>query len=291
MLKIIGLVDGSVYAKSVCDHIAWIAGRTEVSVDILHVIGRREVPFEATNFSGIIGLGARTALLEELAELDARNAKLAHQRGRHNLEIAAAQLAASGVKFVETKLRNGDLLDAVENVDKVADLIVIGKRGEGADFAKLHLGSNLERVVRSTRHPVLVASRAFKPINKVLVAFDGGTMAMNAVKEISRNSVMTGLAIKLLMAGAPGAEAIQKMEEAASILKAAGLTVETEIVAGQADKVISDCVETEGHDLLVMGAYSHSRLRSLFIGSTTTEMIRSCKIPVFLFRQEQQEQS
>ena len=43
-------------------------------------------------------------------------------------------------------------------------------------------------------------------------------------------------------------------------------------------------VERTGIDLLVMGAYGHSRVRSLIIGSTTTEMIRACKIPVLLFR-------
>lgn len=72
MIKIIGLIDGSIYAQSVCDHIAWIAGRSEVSVDILHVIGRRDLSTEPVNLSGNIGLGARTALLAELAELDAQ---------------------------------------------------------------------------------------------------------------------------------------------------------------------------------------------------------------------------
>ena len=56
------------------------------------------------------------------------------------------------------------------------------------------------------------------------------------------------------------------------------------LVQGAADKVISDMVEKEGFDLLAMGAFSHSRLRTLFIGSTTTEMIRSCKVPVVIFR-------
>jgi nucleotide-binding universal stress UspA family protein len=48
--------------------------------------------------------------------------------------------------------------------------------------------------------------------------------------------------------------------------------------------VITAIIEQEGYDLLAMGAYSHSRLRSLFIGSTTTEMVRSCKVPVVIFR-------
>ncbi len=42
-------------------------------------------------------------------------------------------------------------------------------------------------------------------------------------------------------------------------------------------KVIAELVESRGIGLLVMGAYGHSRIRSLVIGPTTMEMIRSCK--------------
>ena len=40
----------------------------------------------------------------------------------------------------------------------------------------------------------------------------------------------------------------------------------------------------EGFGLLVMGAYGHSRIRSLIIGSTTTAMVRAVKVPVLLYR-------
>jgi len=33
-----------------------------------------------------------------------------------------------------------------------------------------------------------------------------------------------------------------------------------------------------------MGAYGHSRLRTLMIGSTTAEMIRTQGVPVLVFR-------
>lgn len=282
--RIIGLIDGSSYAQSVCDHIAWIAGKSDVSVEILHVIGRRDLSSEPADLSGNIGLGARTALLEELAQLDAQKAKVAQKRGRLLLEEAKARLEAAGVAKVETKLRNGDLVDTVLEFEASTDLIVIGKRGEGADFAKGHLGSNLERVVRSTHKPIVVASRAFKPIGKLLIAYDGGSMAMKAVDQVSRSPILTGLGCKLLMAGTETSENRKKLDDAAILLKAAGYRVETAIVPGQPDKIISETVEREGFDLLAMGAYSHSRLRSLFIGSTTTEVIRSCKVPVVIFR-------
>ncbi|MEO6054349.1 MAG: universal stress protein, partial [Chthoniobacterales bacterium] len=36
--------------------------------------------------------------------------------------------------------------------------------------------------------------------------------------------------------------------------------------------------------LLVMGAYGHSRIRQLMVGSTTTAMVRTCQVPVLMFR-------
>src|SRR3546814_1055960 len=88
------------------------------------------------------------------------------------LDDARLRLEAAGVTDVTARLRHGDLLEAVQEVEASGDLVVIGKRGEAADFAKLHLGSNLERVVRASRKPVLVASRAFRPIGRFLIAFE-----------------------------------------------------------------------------------------------------------------------
>ncbi len=284
MTRILGLIDGSPYAQSVCDHIAWIAGKTDVTVDLLHVIGRRDLASEPVNLSGHIGLGARTALLEELAELDAQKAKVAHKRGRLLLDEAKARLNDAGVANVELSLRNGDLVETVLEFEANADIIVIGKRGEGADFAKGHLGSNLERVVRSTHKAIIIASRAFKPVAKLLIAHDGGTMAIKTVDQVSRSPILDGLGCTVVMAGADTSENRKKLDDAAVILKAAGYAPGVALVQGAPDKVISEMVEKQGFDLLAMGAYSHSRLRSLFIGSTTTEMIRSCKVPVVIFR-------
>lgn len=36
--------------------------------------------------------------------------------------------------------------------------------------------------------------------------------------------------------------------------------------------------------MLIMGAYGHSRIRNLIIGSTTTSLVRSCRLPILMFR-------
>jgi|TARA_A100001391_G_scaffold166430_4_gene126551 nucleotide-binding universal stress UspA family protein len=280
--KLVALVDGSIYSKSVCENAAWLARRAGTPVEVLHVLGRRDVP--VTDLSGSIALGARSALLADLAELDERRAKLSQQKGRAILEDAKAILTEGGVADVSTRLMNGDIVETLGDFEADAELIVIGKRGEGADFAKMHLGSNLERVVRSSKRPVFVAARGFSEIGSVLVAFDGGPSAMKAVDYIATSPVFAGVSIRLLTVGNESAEAAAKLESARARLAAARLDVTAGIQPGQPETVIADIVEQGGVDLLVMGAYGHSRIRSLFIGSTTSEMIRSCKIPVLLFR-------
>jgi nucleotide-binding universal stress UspA family protein len=284
MQKLIALVDGSVYSRSVCDHAAWIAKRTGSPIEILHVLGRRETASAPTDLSGSIALGARSTLLAELSALDEQRAKLAQKRGRAILEDAKAAIEASGVTDVATKLRLGDIVETIAEIEADADMVVIGKRGEGADFAELHLGSNLERIARSSRRPVFVASRAFRPIKNFLIAFDGGASSMKAVDYVARSRLFEGLSCRLLMVGQNTPESQKRLQDAGSILQAGGYSAKADIVPGQSDAVIARTVETEGIDLLVMGAYGHSRIRSLVIGSTTTEMIRSCKVPVMLFR-------
>jgi nucleotide-binding universal stress UspA family protein len=281
--KIIAFVDGSIYSASVCEHAAWVAGRTGSPVELIHVLGRREAP-ETHDRSGSIQLGARTKLLEELSELDAQRAKLISHRGRAILEDARKIVDEAGVTEITTRLRQGDIVEAVSEVEKDARVIIVGKRGEAADFAKGHLGSNLERIVRAATKPVLVAARAFKPINKLLVAYDGGSSAMKAVDHIARTPLFQGLSVHVVTVGSASAEVKKGLEDAKALLKAAGIDAETSILTGQPETALGKLVEEASFDMLVMGAYGHSRIRTLVIGSTTTEMVRSCKVPVVLMR-------
>src|SRR5690554_2494785 len=279
---LIALVDGSIYSKSVCHYAAWLAKRSGARVKLYHVIGRRE-GIGQQDLSGTIQLGARSHLFAELSELDAKRAKLAQAQGRAILEDAQAILQAEGVE-VETRLRQGDLVETVMAKEQTGDMIVIGKRGEAADFAKLHLGSNLERVVRSSHKPVFVANREFKQITKVLLAFDGRQSASKAVDFLAQSGLVKELPLTLAYAGENTREIRQSLERARATLAAAGREPEILVENGRPEATLGRLVEEGGYDLLVMGAYGHSRLRSLLIGSTTSETVRSCKVPILLMR-------
>ncbi|KIX17011.1 universal stress protein [Paracoccus sp. 228] len=281
--KIIALVDGSVYAASVCEHAGWLAARSGMPVELLHVLGRRS-PAPSQDLSGTIRLGARSALLDELASLDEQRARLANAQGRALLEDARNLTLGAGAARVETRLEQGDLIAHATGKASSPALIVIGKRGEAADFAADHPGSNLERVVRAAKVPVLVAARAFRPIASVMLAFDGGASAMKAVDHVASSPVFDGLRIEVAMAAPANREAQVQLEEAILRLRAAGRDARAELLDGSADSALIARIEQQDHDLLVMGAYGHSRIRRLIIGSVTTRMLIDSRRSVLLFR-------
>lgn len=284
-LRTIALVDGSHYSESVCDHAAWITHRIPSSVELVHLISRKSLGGEPANLSGSIGLGARTALLAELAELDAQKARLAQHRGRAILVDAESRLAAGGIGQVKARLRHGEVLESLRELEQEADLIVMGKRGEGSDPDSPMLGDNLERAVRATRKPLLVASRAFSEPKRFLLAFDGGKSALKAVEFVARGKQFNDLECHLLSVGPADVARQRQLEGAANLLTEAGYAVETvHVVNGQVESVIVAEAEKRQIDLLIMGAYGHSRIRDLIIGSTTSLVMRNCRLPTLLFR-------
>jgi nucleotide-binding universal stress UspA family protein len=284
MARILTCTDGSVYAHSVYHYSAWAAKRLDAEVHVLHMLDPlHDDPLNA-DFSGSIGLGARTALMDELVRLEATRAKIAQKRGQAILDDAEERLREAGVAQVSTMQRHERLSDSIAKYDKEADLIVLGKRGNHADFSKGHLGSNLERVIRSCKHPVLVASTAVWPMQRFVFAYDSGPSANKAVDYLVAQPLLKGLDCHLLCVGKAGSKHERSLREAESKLTEAGYQVDADLQDGDADEVIAEAINREGSDLLVMGAFGHSRIRQMIVGSTTTAMIRGTKRPVLLFR-------
>ncbi|OCX63414.1 universal stress protein UspA [Thioclava sp. SK-1] len=281
--KIIAFVDGSPYAASTCDHAVWAAGRLNASVDLIHVLDRNSGA-QSADLSGSIALGARTALMKELSDLDEQRAKLVAHRGRAILEDAEKILRDGAIEAVQTHLRQGDLIETLKDREGDANLVVIGKRGDEHDRAQGHLGSNLERVLRATQKPVLVASYGFSPISKICIAYDGGKSALKAMDVLSRSPIFVGLEVHIVTVGTETSFGRKGLEDAKAMLKAAGIEARVQMIAGDPETALGEFVEAENFDMVVMGAHGHSRIRSLIIGSTTTAMIRACRVPILLMR-------
>ncbi|RFC62834.1 universal stress protein [Fulvimarina endophytica] len=283
MTKVLGLIDGSQhYTPSVVDHLAFAAKALGARAELIHVIGRRDIGSAPADLSGSLDLGARDELLRDLAAHDEQRAKLARKRGHVILSDAAQKLRESGLQDVGEELVLGDLLEAVEKREQGAELLVIGKRGEAADFARMHLGSNVDRIMRHAHVPVLVASRAFRPIEKILVAYDGGQSILKAVDFLRRSPLLKGRQIEIVQASTNSSSS--DLERLRADFEASGFEASCKMLQGEPEDAIASECERSDIDLVVVGASGHSRLRAFFVGSTANEIVRKCMRPVLLFR-------
>ena len=283
MPTILSCSDGSVYARSVYDHSAWAAKRLGAGVHVLHMIEQHEQPTRL-DVSGALGFDASADLMNEMIALAETQARVARAKARAILDDAQHTLAEQGVGRIDLEQRHGSLADSIGELDAASDLVVIGKRGEHADFAKLHLGSNLERVIRICTHPILIASRAFHPVERFLLAYDGSPSVLKAVDYVQDSPLFKGLACHILRTGRIDDKARYYLEETAGRLRDRGFQVVSHVIPGAPEEVIASVMRDQDVHLLVMGAYGHSRFREFIVGSTTSILIRRVLVPVMVFR-------
>ena len=288
MKKILLCSDGSTFAENTYRYGAWFANRLKAeSVDVLCVTDTRsQQATSKQNLSGSIGINASEHLLDRLVELEHEKAKINYQRAKLVLQSAAQILEAEGVEQINLLHETGFLVDCLEKLESGCDLIVLGKRGEAAEFASGHLGANLERIARSSHKPCLITSRQFKPIKRVLVAYDGSLSSEKMLQFIADSSIFEGLELHIVIAAKNAADqtAIARLESAKQSAQQAGFEPVCAVIEGHSEKAISNYITERDISLLLMGAYGYNRIRHLVIGSTTAQVLRSSKIPVLLIR-------
>lgn len=281
---ILVFTDGSAHAGALYQHAAWASERLGAGVDLRHVLDHhRESPI-GLNLSGAIGIDATDEVTRELVELEAARGKLLLRRGQKVVEEGVARLRELGVPDITASARHGRLADEIEEAGTEPMMILMGKRGTHGGGGRGHLGGNLQRGIKSSRVPILVTEKSFRPVRKFLFAYDGGPSALKAMAFLRDSDLLKGCACRLLRAGLLDDKARWYACEAAEQLRRAGYEVETSLADGRADEEIQKAALDSGADLVIMGAYGHSPIRHLMVGSTTTAVLLSLELPILLFR-------
>ena len=283
MTKLLVCVDGSMYADNICADAAWAAKRLNAEIDLLHVL-RRSSDYQAPNDdrTGAIGIDARSDLMEELTKVDEERGKLDQQKGRLILEHGEHVMKSAGVEKINLVHRRGSISETIKEMENDVDMIFIGKRGEQANPESEFLGSNLEKVARLIHKPLFVVSRFVKPIERFVIAYDGKDNANKAIEYAATSPLLKGLECHLLTVDQ--SEQIDTTDAVAK-LSAAGFDVKiANQKADHVDQAIAAYVVANNINLVLTGAYSHSRVRSILLGSTTASLIKACHVPLILFR-------
>ena len=281
---VLACVDQSHFADYVADYAAWAACRMAAPLEFLHVIDRHPEIATGDDHSGAIGFDAQEILLHQLSNEDESRSKAARERGRIFLNALRERAIVAGVKAPDVRQRYGVLEEALVEQEDGVRLFVFGRRGESAEATQRDLGRNVERVVRALHKPILAVTDSFIEPRRVMIAFDGGIVTRRGVEMVAASPLFRGLPVHLLMSGKESQNASKQLEWAKTTLEAANFAIFPSLIPGDAESVIAKAVREQDIDMLIMGAYSHSPLRSLLFGSKTSDLLRSAKVPTLLLR-------
>ncbi|MCC6531736.1 MAG: universal stress protein [Burkholderiales bacterium] len=229
----------------------------------------------------IPGTAPTAALIELLsAQWDADRKALTQM-----CEGFAARARSAGVTQAESRFIDGDPDRMLPLHARYADLLIVG---QGVPEA----GVSAETMVLDGARPVLIVPHSFelrRVGERVLVAWNASREATRALTDalplLQRAQQVDVVTVNAMpearghgeMPGADIALYLARHGVKANVLPTYGEDAEVgEWLLSRASDL--------GSDLLVMGAYGHSRLRELVLGGATRTVLESMTVPVLMSR-------
>jgi nucleotide-binding universal stress UspA family protein len=283
--SILVALDGSAAGQSVLSTAVAVASALEAHLEVFHVRAdsKEAVP--------LLGEGMSGAMIEEMIDLAdresadrARDARAAYETciGANNLQVVERG-PANGVS-VSWREETGREDEMVARHGRATDLIVAGRPRSDAERPSM---LTLHAALFETGQPVLVAppTAPARVGRKIAIAWNGSAESARAVSAavqfLTAAEEVTALAIetdKMLGRLAP--------ETLASHLSWHGVEIGVRRISVSQGKPVGQTLLAEaanaGADMLIMGAYTHSRVVQIILGGVTRYVLNNSEIPLFM---------
>lgn len=276
-------LDGTETSRSALET-AFILGRDLGShVDVLHVATD---PKDAVP---LLGEGMSAAIIEEMIQLaesesterTARaEAMFEDARGRYGLTISNdPPVGESGSAQLIHAIGREDEMTAAKG--RLSDLTVASRPTEQSEAT---LTMTINAALFETGRPVLVAPPETPDAigTKVAVSWNGSAEAARAVS--AAMPLIEKAESVVILTAENDSTASKVAPELARYFAWHGVTAETRTLPGgsQVGEVLLEDCKVVGADLLVMGAYTHSRMRQLILGGVTKHVLSEAQLPVLM---------
>jgi len=257
-----------------------VATAFDAHVDAMYV---RLQPSDTLPF---VGEGMSAALVQEMIELTERESAQHAVAAEATFEelrqaVGVPQRSEPGQPGPSADWFEEDALveDAIVTAGRLADLIVLARpAASGGGSGNATFGITLFE----TGRPVLVAG-THGPLTiagKVVVAWDGSAQATRALT--AALPFLARAARVTLVTARESGSGEGELADVAAYLAWHGISAERRAVMHHPSVAEALVAAAIGADLLVMGGYSHSRLRELILGGVTRHMLEKAAVPLLL---------
>jgi len=278
-------VDGTDSAKQVLQNALSVCRDLSAHVEVLHVRA------DSKNAVPLLGEGMSGAMIEEMIDLADKEADTRAEKARaifdevvREFQVPIAATPETDGPSVAWVDRTGREDEVTAQLGRLADLIVVSRPTPETDVSSR---MTLNAAIRETGRPVLVVPPLPpKPLGKkIAIAWNGSTEASRAVR-LAMPFVETAEEVFIFTAEGGSTRAIAADELAAYLawhgIRARTRTFEIADRVG-GEELLGECGKA-GVDLLMMGAYTQSRVRQLIMGGVTKHVLSEATLPVVMAR-------
>ena len=278
MNRVIACIDSSPCINALAEAAAWIAQKTKRELVLLQVLDYYPASYHLGEISGVIGFESNAMLLKELAELEQKQSELALDYS-NNLLNHISEMIEEKYGITPTQIQEkGDFLEQSFNTLHENDIVVIGRVGERSAEKNKSIGGNVENFIRGAKCTVMTVGENFKPPTRFIFAYEDSPTCKDMMERISKTDLLRLLQCHLLYVG----DHPELLNMPSQFLRDAGLDVVVEYRYGDIAENILDYQDKTQIQLIVMGAFSHSKIHQFFLGSVTTTIFRNSTVPLLV---------
>ncbi len=163
-------------------------------------------------------------------------------------------------------------------------LTAFGAHGANSPADAGGLGRVANALLRSAIKPMLVTRAEYKPIQDIVIAWDGGPEAAHAVEMISELAKSSEWQVHLVSAGHITSAVAQSCSYLAEQMTLAGVKAESHVISGDAPQALLDVITEFAPDLFVLGGRRKSVGERLLSGGVWEQIVKQVDVPVLLYR-------
>ncbi|MEM7018991.1 MAG: universal stress protein [Pseudomonadota bacterium] len=179
----------------------------------------------------------------------------------------------------------GDFISGPDASARCADLAVIGRTDTELLSRKANI---LNLLIFELGRPVMLVPQEFDavevPGKRVLLAWSDSREAAKITSE-ALPIMQQAEQVDMVMIEVNGEENNSALKNAAAWLGRHGVNVNTHRLSGkdsEVGEILLQQAATHNSDLLVMGAYGHSRLREIVLGGATRHILSHTSMPILM---------
>ena len=176
----------------------------------------------------------------------------------------------------------GDPFERLTALWRYHDLTIAGLRGLFEYGVVQNPDDILIQLISQGVRPILAVPKEYRPIRKVLVAYNGSMESAKALKRFVQMNLWPDVTVQIACFDMSAQEGEALLGDAAMYCRSHGIGAETQHVDGHPRDALLDHASAWQADLIVLGSTSRARIFKRLLGDTALHCVRNADVPLFL---------